>query len=174
VWSAAEERRVMKDIFSPVGKSPFDVFITPDLEFEHPYIKQYAAKMGTFQLLPENVEALEKITALNDQYLRQKQCKLSDCVKYGFLLTKENFRNNTTAQDGFFSSFTTFESCSCKNDHPPDESRYLCPVSHGGARYHAGHFALDGQGGQLSYGAAVFPDKHPLDADILVVFPYSS
>jgi hypothetical protein len=64
--SAAGEVGGAQDGFFPmVGPGPFDVSQPPDPAMDHPYLEHYFAVMGGFQLLPENLAALERIMALN-------------------------------------------------------------------------------------------------------------
>lgn len=64
--SAAGEVSGVQDGFFPMtGTGPFDVSQPPDPEFDHPYIEHYSAAMGAFQMLPENLDALEAILSLD-------------------------------------------------------------------------------------------------------------
>jgi hypothetical protein len=64
--SATGEVGGVQDGFFPmVGPDPFDVSQPPDPAMDHPYLEHYFAVMGGFQLLPENLAALERIMALN-------------------------------------------------------------------------------------------------------------
>lgn len=62
----AQEANGMQDGFYPMdGPGPFDVAKPPNPAVKHSYIEHYYAALKAFRLLPENVEALEKILALN-------------------------------------------------------------------------------------------------------------
>ncbi|MFO7679731.1 MAG: hypothetical protein R6X34_06740 [Chloroflexota bacterium] len=64
--SATGEVGGVQDGFYPmVGPGPFDVAEVPDLAVDHPYLEHYFAVMGGFQMLPENLAALERIMALD-------------------------------------------------------------------------------------------------------------
>jgi hypothetical protein len=63
--SVAGEVGGAQDGYYPMaGPGTFDVAEPPDPEMEHPYLEHYFAAMGSFQLLPENLTALEQILAL--------------------------------------------------------------------------------------------------------------
>jgi hypothetical protein len=54
------------DGFYPIDKpSPFDIDFPPDPNSEHPYPEHYFAALTDYQLLPEQLAALNKIVALN-------------------------------------------------------------------------------------------------------------
>jgi hypothetical protein len=69
--SAAGEIGGAVDGFFPMeGTGPFNVSEPPNPDFDHPYIEHYFAAMDDFQLLPENLEALDRILALNSASTR--------------------------------------------------------------------------------------------------------
>jgi hypothetical protein len=62
----SEQGDVVKDGYYPMdGPGPFDVSLPPDPKVAHPYLEHYFAAMGAFQLLPENVDALDEILSMN-------------------------------------------------------------------------------------------------------------
>lgn len=69
--AAANERSVYEDGYSPLqGSGPLAVSEPPDPEIDHPYIEHYFAAHSPFLLLPENLEALDKILALDNAVTR--------------------------------------------------------------------------------------------------------
>jgi hypothetical protein len=47
------------------GRGPFDITQPPDPSVNHPYLEHYFAAHATYEMLPENLEALNQILALN-------------------------------------------------------------------------------------------------------------
>ncbi|MBE2199760.1 MAG: hypothetical protein IAE79_14190 [Anaerolinea sp.] len=69
--AAADERSAYADGHSPLqGSGPLDVSVPPNPEIDHPYIEHYFAAHSPFRLLPENLEALDKILALDNATTR--------------------------------------------------------------------------------------------------------
>jgi hypothetical protein len=62
---AGEIGGVVDGFFPMQGPGPFDISQPPDPNFDHPYIEHYFAVMETFQLLPENLEALDRVMSLD-------------------------------------------------------------------------------------------------------------
>jgi hypothetical protein len=61
-----EQEEVFLGGYYPMeGPGPFDVSQPPDPTMNHPYLEHYFAAHSTFELLPENIEALHQILAMN-------------------------------------------------------------------------------------------------------------
>jgi hypothetical protein len=64
--SASGDEVVLKEGYYPLeNPGLFDVSNLPHPKNEHPYIEHYFAALTSFQLLPENLEALDEIMTLN-------------------------------------------------------------------------------------------------------------
>lgn len=65
--AAADERSVYEDGYAPLqGSGPLAVSEPPDPVIDHPYIEHYFSAHSPFRILPENLEALDKILALDN------------------------------------------------------------------------------------------------------------
>lgn len=102
VQSAAGEIGGVKDGFYPMeGNGPFNVAELPDPKMDHPYIEHYFAVLQSFQMLPENLGALEEILARNGDEMEVMLVEMPvPSTFYAF------FRNHERDYQGFVDTVT--------------------------------------------------------------------